>query len=381
MTVVIFCHSLASCWNHGNVHFLRGIARELIRRGDGVVVYEPADGWSRRNLVAHHGASALTAGAQVVPGIDLRTYDAATIDLDQALDHADVVLVHEWTPAELVARLGKRRIIGGRFLLLFHDTHHRALTVPEEIGPLNLDGYDTVLAFGEALRQVYLRRGWGQRVFTWHEAADTALFQPAPHVHRAIDLIWIGNWGDGERDQELRTFLIGPARRLGLATRIHGVRYPPALRSELAAHGIHYAGWLPNHRVPFAFARARFTMHVPRRPYVEALPGIPTIRMFEALACGTPLVSTPWNDVERLFPPGAYVTAGSEEDMANVLARLRDDAEFRAELAATGRRAIVDRHTCRHRLNELDAIVAGLRAAPGHGKPGASLPTAVAAQP
>src|SRR5262249_30830739 len=159
MTVVIFCHSLASCWNHGNVHFLRGVARELIRRGDRVVVYEPANGWSRRNLVEHHGASALAAGAQVVSDVDLRTYDAATIDLDQALDHADVVLVHEWTQAEVVARLGKRRINGGRFLLFFHDTHHRALTAPQEIGQLDLEGYDAVLAFGEVLRQVYLRRG------------------------------------------------------------------------------------------------------------------------------------------------------------------------------------------------------------------------------
>jgi spore maturation protein CgeB len=346
------------------VHFLRGIARELIHRGDRVVVYEPADGWSRRNLIELHGPSAVEAGAQVVPGLALRTYEA--LDLDQALDHADVVLVHEWTDAELVARIGKRRIDGGRFLLLFHDTHHRALTAPQEIG--DLEGYDAVLAFGEVLRQVYLRRGWGRRVFTWHEAADTVLFQPDPHVRRDTDLIWIGNWGDGERDEELRAFLVEPACRLGLTTRIHGVRYPHALRSELAAHRIHYEGWLPNHRVPVALARARFTMHVPRRPYVEALPGIPTIRMFEALACGMPLVSTPWSDVEHLFPPGAYVTAGSEEDMTNVLARLRDDADFRAELAATGRRAIVERHTCRHRLYELDAIVAGLGAANSHGK-------------
>jgi spore maturation protein CgeB len=376
MRVVIFCHSLASCWNHGNVHFLRGIARELIRRGDRVVVYEPVDGWSRRNLAEHHGPSALEAGAQVVPGVDLRTYEAVVLDLDQALDHADVVLVHEWTQAELVARIGKRRIDGGRFLLLFHDTHHRALTAPQEIGPL--DGYDAVLAFGEVLRQVYLRRGWGRRVFTWHEGADTVLFQPDPYVRQDTDLIWIGNWGDGERDIELRKFLVEPACRLGLTTRMHGVRYPRALRSELAARRIHYEGWLPNHRVPVAFARARFTMHVPRRPYVETLPGIPTIRMFEALACGMALVSTPWSDVERLFPPGAYVTARSEKDMANILARLRDDSAFRAELAATGRRAIVERHTCRHRVRELDAIVAGLGAANRHGKP-AHQPTVAAA--
>jgi len=367
MRLVIFCHSLASCWNHGNVHFLRGIARELIRRGDRVVVYEPADGWSRRNLLKHHGASVLEAGAQVVPGVELCTYEAVVLDLDRALEGADVVLVHEWTEAALVARIGKRRIDGGRFLLLFHDTHHRALTAPHEIGPL--DGYDAVLAFGEVLREVYVKGGWGRRVFTWHEAADTALFAPDPDARKDTDLIWIGNWGDGERDAELRTFLLEPACRLGVTTRVYGVRYPPALQGELAAHHVGYEGWLANHHVPAALARALFTMHVPRRPYAEALPGIPTIRMFEALACGTPLVTAPWSDVEELFPPGAYATARSGPDMANILARLHGDPEFRAELAATGRRAIVERHTCCHRVNELDAILAGLGAANSHGNP------------
>ena len=56
--------------------------------------------------------------------------------------------------------------------------------------------------------------------------------------------------------------------------------------------------------MPEVFARFRVTVHVPRRPYVEALPGIPTIRVFEALACGIPLVCAPWDDAEGLFTPG-----------------------------------------------------------------------------
>lgn len=54
---------------------------------------------------------------------------------------------------------------------------------------------------------------------------------------------------------------------------------------------------------PF-FAQFKVTIHVPRRPYTQALPGIPTIRLFEALACGIPLIGAPWDDVEGLFTPG-----------------------------------------------------------------------------
>ena len=103
------------------------------------------------------------------------------------------------------------------------------------------------------------------------------------------DLVWIGNWGDGERAQELHDFLIEPARQAKLDGTVHGVRYPAEALDRLAATGLAYQGWLPNADAPEAFARHRMTIHVPRRPYVEALPGIPTIRVFEALACGIPI--------------------------------------------------------------------------------------------
>ena len=70
-----------------------------------------------------------------------------------------------------------------------------------EAGHAGDDG--RVRMFGEALREVYLKRGLAPRVFTWHEAADTALFQPHRRIEKDCDLIWIGNWGDDERTAEL----------------------------------------------------------------------------------------------------------------------------------------------------------------------------------
>ena len=61
MRIVLFCHSLRSDWNHGNAHFLRGIATELQARGHGVTVCEPEDAWSAMNLRAERGARALDA--------------------------------------------------------------------------------------------------------------------------------------------------------------------------------------------------------------------------------------------------------------------------------------------------------------------------------
>ena len=169
MNVVLFCHSLASCWNHGNAHFLRGVLRELKKRGHAVRVFEPEDGWSRQNLVADHGDKALNGLRTAYPELDSATY-AGEPGLDQAVDGADLVLVHEWNPSSLVAVLGRRRRQGGRFVLLFHDTHHRAVTDPQSISGVQLDGYDGVLAFGACLRERYLAAGWASRVWIWHEA-------------------------------------------------------------------------------------------------------------------------------------------------------------------------------------------------------------------
>jgi spore maturation protein CgeB len=225
-----------------------------------------------------------------------------------------------------------------------------------------IDGYDGVLAFGEVLCDIYERRGWGRAAFTWHEAADTALFRTQPATKKDVDLIWVGNWGDEERSRELSEFLIAPAAQLQLRARVHGVRYPQAALAQLGAAGIEFAGWLPNHRAPHAFAQARFTLHVPRRPYTAALPGIPTIRVFEALACGIPLISAPWSDCEGLFPDGCYLTARNCEEMALAMTRVLHDRDLAPDLVRNGLAAIAARHTCAHRVRELTAILAALRA-------------------
>ena len=95
---------------------------------------------------------------------------------------------------------------------------------------------------------------------------------------------------------------------------------------------------------------------------VRALPGIPTIRVFEALACGIPLVIARWADTEGLFRPGEnFLVAHSEAEMTKHLRAVFLDPELRASLAARGLEAIRAGHTCGHRVNELLDIVARLR--------------------
>jgi spore maturation protein CgeB len=103
------------------------------------------------------------------------------------------------------------------------------------------------------------------------------------------------------------------------------------------------------------------TVHVPRRPYTNALPGIPTIRVFEALACGIPLVSAPWSDVERLFTPGDdFLVAQDRQEMKSCLKRILYEPQEAVALANRGRAAVLSRHTCSHRVDELLEIYRSL---------------------
>jgi len=375
----MFYHSALSDWNHGNAHFLRGIATELVSRGHGVTIYERNDAWSLLNLQKEHGSAPIRQFHATYPELTVVQYDPRTFSLQNALDSADLVIVHEWNDPTLVASIGRHRLQHGNYSLFFHDTHHRSVTAPQEMSAFDLSGYDGILAYGASIREVYLRNRWATNVWVWHEAADTRVFYPMrpdsglsggnrnekAHANgngngkRPFegDLVWIGNWGDGERASEIREFLIEPVRELGLKARVYGVRYPADAVQALSEAGIEYAGWLPNFEVPRIFSKYRVTVHIPRRPYVRVLPGIPTIRPFEALACAIPLICANWSDAESLFTPGRdYLVADSSAQMKRHLQTLLSDPPYAQQVAKHGHQTILQRHTCRHRVDSLLSI-------------------------
>ena len=363
INIALFCHSLISDWNHGNVHFLRGLMSELARMGHRVRCYEELGSWSLSNLVKQEGERAITViddFRATYPELDIRFYQASHKSfqrfLESELREADVVLLHEWNDpfvVNSVLELKKKF----SFIALFYDSHHRAYTRAGEILQFHLHLLDGVLAFGEAVRRIY-SQGFGvRRTWTLHEAADVSRFTPQ-RVAKEIDLVWIGNWGDDERALELNEFLIAPAsaqpRRRVVA---HGVRYPDAVLEKLAQAGIEYRGYLSNLQSIRTYAASFAALHVPRRHYANGLSGIPTIRVFEALACGVPLLCSPWSDDEGLFHPGEdYLVVRDGQAMKAELENLLRNPAAGLELGEHGMRTIRRRHTCAHRARQFISI-------------------------
>lgn len=468
MEMRIFAHSWLSDWNHGNAHFLRGLARALVRRGHRLRLYEPLAGpwgdWSLSHLMQCEPLRAMSAIQQfraAYPELDVRFFvppsamrtaipahangwhaaaahlaeggngtainslrsgaalqrtgtatmalDTAALDaalnamdpgiqdnlsgedtarewletvplswnfgpdsvdfgaddpvmvlcrrLEEEVRGADVVIVHEWNPPELTEALLQLRR-RHRFLLLLHDTHHRAASQPAELARLPLHQLDGVLVFGESLRRLYDRQFGLKRLYVFHEAADVEQFRPDDSAPKRWDMVWIGNWGDGERTQEIEEYLLRPAARLKPRPMlVHGVRYPAEAVRQLRAAGICYGGYLPNLQAPSVYAAARLTLHIPRSPYRDGLGGIPTIRVFEALACGCPLLTSPWRDEEGLFKAGSdFLVASNGREMTALLLDLLHSEHWRQQLAERGRATILERHTCAHRAQQLEEI-------------------------
>jgi len=368
LRIRLFAHSWVSDWNHGNAHFLRGLARELVRMGHEVRCYEESGAWSIRNLL-HEGEAATRAIEEfhsTYPELDVCFYrrdESLSAFLDRELADADLVMVHEWNEPEVVNAIldGKKRL---GFRALFHDTHHRAYTNAGQILRFHLQLFDGVLAFGEVIRKIY-SDGFGiARAWTFHEAADISVFHPAD-CPKQNDVVWIGNWGDEERTQELMEFLVAPAAQMTAECRrvlVHGVRYPEEATDTLRRSGIEYRGYLPNLDAPKTYARSRLALHVPRRQYANGLSGVPTIRVFEALACGIPLVCAPWTDTEGLFRSDRdFVQARNGEEMRALLTELLESEATRRQIASSGLETIRERHTCRHRAEQLMEIVGEIK--------------------
>ncbi len=370
--VVVFCHSLVSDWNHGNAHFLRGVVTELMSRGHDVRVLEPEDGWSRSNLANDHGAEAIAGFHRAYPRLRSETYSAAALDVDAIVGDADLVIVHEWTDHDLVAAIGRSHARRG-------DRDPAVSRLPSSIG--HRPGGDVRLRPVAIRRRPRLRRS-GARSLSPAPLGGT---EPGPgtrpRTHRSS--IRVRQTPVPPR-RSRRTFA---ATSSGSATGVtmNGRRSSmsscsspsgdsdSAPRSSVCAtRRTRRPGWRPtasttadgcptiSHRR--CTPRFAITVHVPRRPYLESLPGIPTIRPFEALACGIPLVSARWDRTGGLFSPGEdFLVARDGDEMTTQLSRLIHDPELRCRLSRRGLETIRARHTCAHRVDQLLAVCSDLR--------------------
>jgi spore maturation protein CgeB len=350
MKLVIFGLAISSSWGNGHATLWRGLCRALAARGHRVVFFERDVPY----YAAHRDLSEL-------PGGQLQLYarwDDVVKAAERELSDATVGMVTSFCPDAIAAERAvldsraERRVFYDLDTPVTLDRLARGEAVGY-IGPDRLAGYDLVLSYtgGASLQRLRDQLG-ARRVAPLYGSVDPSVHQPAaPVAAFRADLSYIGTYAADRQPQVDRLFLAPaarlPARRFTLA----GSQYPDDF------------GWLPNvffksHLPPDQHAAfygsSRLTLNVTRRAMAET-GYCPSGRLFEAAACGTPILTDAWPGLDRFYQPGEEIAVASTADESIAALHLSDAALRR--MAARARERTLAEHTATARVLELERIL------------------------
>jgi spore maturation protein CgeB len=355
MKIVVFGLTISSSWGNGHATLWRGLCKALARRGHRVMFFERDVPYYAQARDLHD----ITGGKLVL----YAEWEEVRASARRDIDDADVVIVTSYCPDAIAAT---ELACAARALSVFYDLDTpvtlarlaQSESVPY-IGPRGLADFDLVLSYtgGAALEQLQSRLG-ARRTAPLYGHVDPQVHGPAaPQPHYRADLSYLGTYSL-DRQARLEALLVAPARsRPQHRFLIGGAQYP---QDFPWSPNIYFVQHLPPSEHAAFFSSSRLTLNVTRAPMAQ-MGWCPSGRLFEAAACGVPVLSDAWEGLDRFFTPGhdILVADASGEALAAVD---RDDAEL-ARIGRAARERVLAEHTSDHRADELLAILNRARTA------------------
>jgi spore maturation protein CgeB len=350
MTIVVFGLTISSAWGNGHATLWRGLCRALGNLGHRVVFFE-------RDVpyYAAHRDVVDPQGCELVLYTDWSTIRARA---RLAIEQADVAMVTSYCPdgRDASALLLDSRVGVKVFYDLDTPVTLERLAQGQTVPYLPVDGlggFDLVLSYtgGRALDE--LKRTLGARaVAPLYGSVD-------PDQHRPVgadsslrsDLSYLGTYAPDRQDALQRLF-IDPARcRPSLRFAIAGSQYPDDFPWE---SNIFYFSHMPPPMHPAFYCSSGLTLNVTRGP-MAAMGFCPSGRLFEAAACGAPLLSDWWEGLDEFFQPGEEIFIADTTQA--VLEALDTSQESRAHVAGAARERALACHSARARAQELIGLL------------------------
>ena len=345
LDIVILGLSITSSWGNGHATTYRGLVRALDDHGHRVHFLERDVPW----YAGHRDLPEPPYGRTIL-------YDAleALKDRHTALvREADLVVVGSYVPDGVAVGTWVTETARGATAFYDIDTPVTLAKLRrndhEYLAPELIPRYDLYLSFSSGPLLDHLEQAYGSPAARpLHCAVDPALYGPEAQPIRH-DLGYMGTYSD-DRQPPLERMLLDPARQWTDGRFIvAGPQYPASV------------DWPPNvdrveHLPPSVhrefYNAQRFTLNITRADMIE-VGYAPSVRLFEAAACGTPIISDYWEGLETFFTPGEEILISrSADDTLRYLRELTDDAR-----RAIGRRArdrVLRHHTSAHRAAELE---------------------------
>lgn len=372
MKLVIFGLTISSSWGNGHATIWRGLCKALTRRGHQVVFFE-------RDVPYYADHRDL----REIPGGRLLLYnhwDQARSLARWHLADADASMVTSYCPDGIAA--SELVLASPARLKVFYDLDTpvtlqrlRNGETLSYIGPRGLRDFDLVLSFTGGASLELLRSELGaRRVAPLYGGVDPETHHPvAPAPGYRADLSYLGTYAE-DRQEQLRRLFIEPARRLPRRRFVlGGAQYPEVFPWT---ENIFFVQHLPPAEHPAFFCSSRITLNVTRGVMAE-LGCCPSGRLFEAAACGTPLLTDWWQGLDEFFTPGTEILVA--HSTADAIQALELPADYLAQIARAARERTLSEHTAENRVRELEAALESVRQKPAGATGGKTVQPATAA--
>jgi spore maturation protein CgeB len=356
MKIVILGLSITSSWGNGHATTYRALVRELAARGHEILFLERDQPWYADNR-----------DARALPDCEVALYDSlAQLRERHARDvrQAEAVIVGSFVPEGIAVGRWVQETVPG--VTAFYDIDTPVTLTRLARGECDylsrelVPHYDLYLSFtgGPTLRRLEHEFG-SPRARALHCSVDPANYFPEDR-EQLWDLGYLGTYSP-DRQPTLDQLLVSPARRWTAGRFVvAGPQYPAALGWPCNVERIEH---LPPARHRRFYNSQRFTLNVTRADMIAAGYS-PSVRLFEAAACGVPIISDYWPGLEELFEPGQEVLIAHSGGEVLEFLRELSPARLRA-IGTAARRKVLARHTAAHRAEQLEQHLREARAVSG----------------
>lgn len=346
---VVLGLSVTSSWGNGHATTYRGLLRELATRGHDVLFLERDVPWYAENRDMPEPPFCRTELYTTIP--DLKDRFAADVR------DADIVIVGSYVPEGV--DVGRWVVDTAQGVTAFYDIDTPVTMAKlragdhEYITPELIAAYELYLSFtgGPTLERIENEYG-SPAARPLHCSFDPGEYAPMAGVEPRWDLGYMGTWS-ADRQPALDRLMLDVARRwAGGRFVVAGPQYPPALQWPANVERLEH---VPPARHRRFYAEQRFTLNVTRAAMVEA-GWSPSVRLFEAAACGTPIISDAWEGLDTLFTPDREILiAHSRRDVLRWLIDMPESQ--RRRIGERARERVLREHTAEHRARQLESYV------------------------
>lgn len=346
MRMVIFGLTVSSSWGNGHATIWRALCGALARGGHNVTFFE-----RDVSYYAQHRDLQRTEGYDLIlyPG-----WPDIAADAERAVAKADAVIVTSYCPD---ARAASAMLLETEApLRIFYDLDTpvtldriRNGDVVDYVPVGGLEPFDLVLSYtgGRALEELRCRLG-ARKVAPLYGTVDTGTYQPGKRdAHFESDLSYLGTYAS-DRQSALEELFVKPAKRCPAKKFvIGGAQYPEQFPWT---ENMWFVRHVPPREHPAFYSSSRLTLNVTRAAMAE-MGYCPSGRLFEAAACGTPVISDWWDGLDSFFEPGEEILLAETAD--EVEEALMQDPQELQKVARAARSRVLSEHTAERRCHEL----------------------------